>query len=86
MFYAVPTDSGDVLRGQMENGELVFIVEAVDELEKVDDLLLEMYKLKRSNGYPHCYFLLLCTSFVDAIQNSSLPQYRVDIASTPNHQ
>jgi hypothetical protein len=75
--YAVPTDSGDVLRGQMENGGLVFIIEAVDELEKQDDLLLEMFKLKRSKAYPHCFLLLLCTSLVEALQTSDLTQYRL---------
>jgi hypothetical protein len=75
--YAVPTDSGDVLRGQMENGGLIFIVEAVDELEKQDDLLLEMFKLKRSSAYPRCYFALLSTSVVEALQSSDLPLYRL---------
>jgi hypothetical protein len=61
----------------MENGGLIFIVEAVDELEKQDDLLLEMFKLKRSSAYPRCYFALLSTSVVEALQSSDLPLYRL---------
>ena len=81
--YAVPADSGDVLRGQMENGNLIFLIEGVEESDDGGEaVLLEMTKLRRSNVYPGCFFLLLSLNSSEAIAASTLPRYQTRVRVT----
>ena len=86
--YSVPLDAGEMLVGQMEKGDLVFILHGLDKLgEKLSSVLDDIQRTRDMETFKECYFLGCFLSTTDSLIGSS-PLCRViprpDFDPTPS--
>ena len=64
--YGVPLDEEDMLKGQMERGDLLFIFSNIEDLgERVPDFLSEIRDTITIANVQKCYFVACCKSAAD---------------------
>jgi hypothetical protein len=76
--YSVPLDATEMLIGQMEKGNLVFIIYGLDKLgEKLPSVLDDIQRMMDTESFTKCYAIGCCTLTSDPLLRSSPALCRV---------